>query len=225
MIDFDEMITNYLKRESYPKQKGRYYPSQIGSCMRKAWYSYISPVETDAELVKIFEVGNMMHEFIVRVIESDKNPHIHMLKNEFPFRHEIEDFVISGRIDDLILLKSENKKVLVEVKTTANINFITEPLTSNVMQLQLYLHFFSVDDGLLVYIDKRDMKCKSFEVKYNVDEALKILERFKMLHKKIVTNTVPEPEARSDEKTIWICKKCEYREKCYEETPANQKWL
>ncbi len=222
MINFDEMISNYLKRAPSQKQEGRYYPSQIGTCIRKVWYSYKFPVETSAELAKVFEVGNMMHDFIVKVIQSEKNPHIELLKSEFPFREEMEDFVISGRIDDLVLIKENSKKVLVEVKSTASIDMIKEPIESNVMQLQLYMHFFGIDDGLLLYIDKRDMRCKSFEIKYNVDNALSILKRFSKLHKHLAENKLPEAEARTTEKTLWLCKRCEYKEKCYADTPEKE---
>lgn len=219
MINFDEMIDNYLRRPASQKQEGRYYPSQIGSCMRKTWYSYKFPTETKPETSKIFEVGNMMHDFIVKVLKSDKNSQIELLKSEFPFVQEIDDFIISGRIDDLILVKKENKKILVEVKSSSSVDFVKEPSEGYVMQLQLYLHFFGVDDGLILYLDKRNMKCKSFEIKYDVDFAISVIKRFASLHNYIIRNETPEPEARKKENLSWMCKSCEYREKCFIDTP------
>ncbi|MBI3190501.1 hypothetical protein HYZ41_02235 [archaeon] len=103
MIDFDHMIDNYLKKEHRPKGMGRYYPSEIGLCMRKTWYSYKFPQETQPDLIKVFEVGNIMHDFVVQVLKSEKNPEVELIKSEFPFHHQVDDFVISGRIDNLIL--------------------------------------------------------------------------------------------------------------------------
>jgi len=221
MIDFNELVGNYLSRTSSPRQVGRYYPSQIGSCLRKVWYSYLYPVETSAELTRVFELGNMLHEFIVRVIQSDKNPTVELLESEFPFRCEIDDFTISGRIDDLVLVKADSKKVLVEVKSTSNSDYVTEPHASHAMQLQLYLHFFGIDDGLVVYIDKRNMQCKNFAIRYDVEQTLAAFERFRTLHGHLTHKSVPEAEARSSEKTIWQCTKCEYRDRCYQDTPSS----
>ncbi len=225
MIDFNKMVDNYLKRENRPKTIGRYYPSEIGTCMRKVWYSYKFPQETQPELTKIFEMGNIMHDFVVKVLKSDKNPEVDLLKSEFPFQHNIDDFLVSGRIDNLILVKLNNKEVLVEVKSTGNTDFIEDAAPHNIVQLQLYMHLLDVHDGILLYIDKRNMNSKVFTIRYNKEGAEKIIDRFRKLHGHLNADTIPEPEARSDRKTMWMCRFCEHREKCYKETPRDSKWM
>lgn len=225
MIDFDRMVDNYLKREMRPKGIGRYFPSEIGMCMRKTWYSYMFPQEIQPDLQKVFEVGNIMHDFVVDVLKSEKNPEVELLKSEFPFHHEIEDFTVAGRIDNLILLKMHGKEVLVEVKSTASIDFIEEAAPHNIVQLQLYMHFLGVHDGVLLYIDKRNLKSKVFTIHYNEKAAQMIIDRFRKLHESLKESKITEPEARSDRKTLWMCRYCEYRAKCYEETPKSEKWM
>ncbi len=225
MIDFNKMIDNHLKKEHKPKGIGRYYPSEIGMCMRKVWYSYKSPQDIEPDLLKVFEVGNIMHDFVVEVLKSEKNPDVELLKSEFPFHHELDDFVISGRIDNLILVKLENRNVLVEVKSTGNIDFIEEAAPHNIVQLQLYMHALNVHDGILLYIDKRNLKSKVFQIPYIREEAEKILDRFRKLHSHILANSMPEPEARGSVKTMWMCRFCEYRDRCYTEMPRTGKWL
>ncbi|MBI2075896.1 MAG: PD-(D/E)XK nuclease family protein [Candidatus Aenigmarchaeota archaeon] len=224
MIDFNEMIDNHLKKENRPKGTGRYYPSEIGMCLRKVWYSYKFPMEIKPDLLKIFEVGNIMHDFVVEVLKSEKNPHVQLLKSEFPFRQDIDDFTISGRIDNLLLVKASGKEILVEVKSTTDISFVREAAPHNVVQLQLYMHALGVHNGILLYIDKKNLQSKVFDVPYKKEEAEKIIERFRELHKGIVSDTIPEPEARSSSKTLWMCRYCEYKDKCYTETPASNKW-
>src|SRR3989337_1930842 len=51
MIDFNRLIDQFLHRELKPKEIGRYYPSEIGMCMRKLWYSYKFPKEVEADLI------------------------------------------------------------------------------------------------------------------------------------------------------------------------------
>jgi CRISPR/Cas system-associated exonuclease Cas4 (RecB family) len=225
MIDFNAMIDNHLKREHRPKGIGRYYPSEIGMCMRKTFYSYKFPTEIKPDLVKIFEVGNILHDFVVDVLKSEKTPGIKLLKSEFPFEEKINDFTISGRIDDLILLELSGKEVLVEVKSTGNIDFVREAMHHNVMQLQLYMHLLKIHNGVVLYIDKRNLQSKVFSISYDENEAKKILDRFKALHTSLTKDYLPDPEARASREGVWMCKYCEYREKCYEENPTSTRWL
>lgn len=225
MIDFNAMIDNHLKREHKTKGIGRYYPSEIGMCLRKTWYSYKFPMEMKPDLLKIFEVGNIMHDFVVHVLKSEKNPHVQLLKSEFPFQETIDDFTISGRIDNLLLIKASGKEILVEVKSTGDIGFVREAAPHNVVQLQLYMHLVGVHNGILLYIDKKNLQSKVFVVDYKKEEAEKILERFKLLHGALTEDKMPEPEARSASKTLWMCRFCEYRDKCYAETPKSANWM
>jgi CRISPR/Cas system-associated exonuclease Cas4 (RecB family) len=229
MIDFNHMIDDFLEREQRQKTIGRYYPSEIGTCIRKVWYSYKFPTEIEPRLIRIFEVGNIMHDFVVKVLQSEKVPEVDLIQSEFPFKEAIEDFIISGRIDNLILIKSSGKNVLVEVKSTGNIDYINEAKSENISQLQLYMHYlkskWKISDGILLYVNKNDLTSKVFTVKYDEKEALKIINRFKALHKMLVNNITPKPEARENKKTIWMCNFCEYREKCYKETPSSPEFL
>ncbi len=225
MIDFNSMMDNYLHRESFPKQIGRYYPSEIGTCMRKVWYSYKFPSEVEPELLKIFEVGNIMHDLVVKVLSSEKNPDIMLVSAELPFKKEVDDFLISGRIDNIILVKASGKNVLIEVKSTGAVDFVNEPAPHNAMQLQLYMHVMNIHDGILLYLDKKNLKSKVFRVEYSEAEAEKILNRFRALHKLLKMDAMPDPEARSSKAEIWMCRNCEHREKCYKETPSSARWL
>jgi len=220
MIDFNEMVDNHVRRESRPKTIGRYYPSEIGMCIRKVWYSYREPKDIEPRLLKIFSLGNMIHDYVVEVLKSEKNPHVELLKSEFPFKETIEDFTISGRIDNLVLVKADNTNLLIEVKSTADLSYIVDPSPHNIDQLQLYMHFTGIPDGILLYVDKRNMNSKVFYISYSKEHAEKIIEKFKKLHMCLTKQIVPEPESRMSVHKKWMCRNCEYKEKCYKETPA-----
>jgi len=218
-IDFDKVIDAHLKRENRPKGVGRYYPSEVGSCLRKVWYSYMFPSEVEPDLVKIFEIGNIVHDFIVKVLKSEKSPDVKLLKSEFPFKVNVDDFVISGRVDNLILVQSSGEVFLVEVKSTKDLKYVKEAAPHNIVQLQLYMHFTGVHKGLLLYVDKGNLKTRSFEIPYSEAEVNKILDRFRALHKSLKDDKLPEAEARSHEEINWMCKYCEYRDRCEKDTP------
>jgi CRISPR/Cas system-associated exonuclease Cas4 (RecB family) len=214
MIDFDKLVDGHIAREHRPKQVGRYYPSEVGSCLRKLWYSYKYPLEVDSDLLKIFEAGNIIHGFVVEVLKSEKNKDVELLKSEMPFKIEAEDFVVSGRVDDLVLVKSSGKNVLIEVKSTKDLSFVNKPHTNHVMQLMFYMEATGVHNGVILYIDKNDLKSKVFEVEFDVHKAAEIFDRFKFLHEHLKKDDIPEAEVKEVEDMKWMCKFCEYKDKC-----------
>lgn len=213
MVDFDKLIDNHLARGVSFKKIGRYYPSEIGSCLRKVWYSYKDPQPVDTPLIRIFQAGNMLHTFIEEVIKSKKNPEITLLQSEMPIKFEHDDFLISGRIDNLVLVKIENKKVLVEVKSCKYLP--KEFKKEHEMQLQLYLGAVGVKNGLLLYVQKDNLQTVSFEIKHNSEKTQKILERFSLLHFSLIQNRIPTAEARHNPEQAWMCDYCGWKEKCW----------
>jgi len=212
MVDFNELIDKHLKRESRPKSIGRYYPSEIGGCIRKTWFSYRLPKETDKSTTKVFKAGEMLHEFISEVIKSEKNPEIEFVNSEIPVKIETKEFIISGRIDDLMLVKLDGKQYLVEVKSCKFLP--NEAKEDNVMQLQLYMHATGIHDGILLYIKKDDLQTLSFELKYDKDAVKDILERFDVLHKTLTSQKIPDAEAKINLQKQWMCQYCLWQQEC-----------
>jgi len=214
MIDFDALIDKHVTRESRPKSIGRYYPSEIGNCIRKVWYTYNYPLEVDPGLRRIFHLGDILHDFVVEVLQSDKNKEIELLSAEMPFKVEMENFVISGRVDDLLLVKSDSTKMLVEVKSSQNVKRIRKPMENHKTQLQFYMYGMHVSNGVLLYIDKVNLETKSFAVKFSPKRNRQILNKFRALHKHLTNKTLPAPEAKRSNGMDWMCRYCEYRDKC-----------
>jgi CRISPR/Cas system-associated exonuclease Cas4 (RecB family) len=154
----------------------------------------------------------MLHDFITEVIKSEKNQDVELLKSEMPLFLKQKDFVISGRIDNLILLKIDNRQVLVEVKSAKYLP--EEPKPENIMQLQFYMYATKVWDGLLVYIQKDNLQTISFPIRCRKETAHRILQRFETLHNHLTNNTLPEPEAKFSRKKSWACNYCDWREEC-----------
>ena len=214
MIDFNNLITRYLKRASRQKQIGRYYPSEAGGCMRKMWFSYLLPRETEAGLIKVFEVGNMLHEFVVKVLQSEKNPEVELIDSELPLKLEINGVLLSGRIDDVVLIKLSGKKVLVEVKSTGFLRYVEEPSEANVMQLQLYMRMSGIKDGIILYVEKNTLQSRWFNIEYSEKEAERAIKRLNLLHESLIKKSMPEAEAKTDKKKEWMCRGCPYRDEC-----------
>ena len=215
IIDFDKLIEAHLKRERKPKEIGRYYPSEIGSCIRKVWYSYKYPMEIEPDRLKIFEIGNILHDFIIQVFKSEKNvDSINFLESELPFKMDLKDFIISGRLDDVLIAKEDNRKMIIEVKSIKDIRIALTPNKTHVMQLQLYMHATGIHSGIILYVDKMNLKTKAFEIPYEEKHSLDILKRFRTLDELLKKDVLPIDEAKQSKDTIWMCNMCEYRAKC-----------
>lgn len=215
IIDFDKLIENHLKRERKPKEIGRYYPSEIGSCIRKVWYSYKRPMEAEPDRLKLFEIGNILHNFIMEVFKSEKNvDSIKFIDSELPLKLSQKDFTISGRLDDIVIAKEDDQKKLIEVKSIKDVRLLDAPNKHHVMQLQLYMHVTGIHDGIILYIDKTNLKTKAFDISYDEMHSLDILKRFSNLHELLKKDVLPIDEAKQSKETIWMCNMCEYRAKC-----------
>jgi len=224
MIDFDQMIDNYLFRESKPKTVGRYYPSEIGSCLRKMWYTYKVPKEIEPQLKRIFEAGNIVHGFVVDVLKSEKNPHVELLKTEEPFQMKVDDFIISGRIDDIILLKQNGETILVEAKSAKTVEYTREPSPAYLMQLQLYMHHTGIHKGIILYIEKSTLKSKVFNVNYDENIAKDAIERFKKIDECLKQEKIPQAESKHRHGWGWMCGYCQYKEECDKAGKEERKW-
>ncbi|MCD6590632.1 MAG: PD-(D/E)XK nuclease family protein [Candidatus Aenigmarchaeota archaeon] len=214
MINFEKLIDEHLRRELKEKKVGVYYPSEIGSCIRKVWFTYKKPKEPDKDKIKIFQVGLMLHDFIADVLRSEKTQQVRLVDSEVPFRLVLPNFTISGRVDDIMIVEANGKKILVEVKSTKSLKMINEPQDAHVKQLQMYMHALKIPNGMIVYIEKSSLKTIEFEVEYDKEQVKDIMKRFETLHDHLVMNKIPEPEAKLNPNKNWMCKYCEYREEC-----------
>ena len=86
--------------------------------------------------------------------------------------------IISGRADAILCIGNEN--YVLDIKSINSMIFrkMQEPKEENVYQIQLYLHFFNIKKGILLYIDKDQQEMKEFFIDY--DEALckSLLDKF-----------------------------------------------
>ncbi|MBS3074651.1 PD-(D/E)XK nuclease family protein [Candidatus Pacearchaeota archaeon] len=214
MIDFNELIDNYLQREVFPRSVGRYWPSEAGGCLRKTWFTFRIPKEVEKPLSRIFEMGNRVHDLIADVIQSEKNKHVKLIDRELPVKIQRPEYIVSGKIDDLILVVVDGTKHLVEVKSVKYLP--GEPRSEHLMQLQLYMHSTEVHNGIMLYVKKDDFQIKQFEVNYDEKSVRDILARFDKLHKHLVEDKIPGPEAKLIEEKNWMCSFCPYVKECDE---------
>jgi CRISPR-associated exonuclease Cas4 len=226
-ILFTELILKYLKSQKKDRIIGKYYPSELPWCLRKIYYDYTIGKDKDLESKLVMVSGTLMHSFISDVLKYAKSEGINV-QSEVEYEYEIplEDvkvagslkkpaggvfsIVISGRADNIILLKSSNSEdtYVVEVKSKSKLP--DEPRVEHIMQLNFYLHFNPGAKGYLLYITRDGFNMRAFEVNYNEELFKKLVDRAIILHNHIINNTLPDAEYWHGE-----CLKCPYRNICF----------
>ena len=211
MIDvlFTELIMKYLKSQKKDRIIGKYYPSELPWCLRKIYYDYTIGKDKDLESKLVMVSGTLMHSFISDVLKFAKSEGIDA-QSEVEYEYEKDGVVISGRADNVILLKSENDNntYVVEVKSKSKLP--DEPRIEHIMQLNFYLHFNQDAKGYLLYITRDGFNMRAFEVNYNEELFKKLVDRAVILHNHIINNTLPDAEYWHGE-----CLKCPYRNICF----------
>ncbi|EFD92860.1 MAG: hypothetical protein BJBARM5_0363 [Candidatus Parvarchaeum acidophilus ARMAN-5] len=214
-VDIGAVIDEYLEEESRPKKIGVYYPSEIGMCIRRSYYSYFISKPTETKALRIFALGNNVHEFIAKALKDSEKFAVAEEEKPIKIEYKGEDtnFAIYGRIDDYVETK-EGKKIIIEAKSTGDINKVTEADPKHKMQISLYLAAQPADYGLLVYADKKNLEIKQFKVEYNKEEHEKVMQRFKDLDYHLRNKILPPAEYYFDNNKVWECKYCPYYQEC-----------
>lgn len=215
-IDIGGVIDEYLKTDERPRTVGVYFPSEIGSCIRRSYYSYTNPKPFESSALRIFALGNNLHSFIASALKASKE--FSLVEEEKPIKIEYttEDvrFKIYGRIDDYVITKNGGKKIIIEAKTVSEITKVTEPELKHIMQVMLYLNAEEADYGMLVYADKKNLTIRQFKVDYDYKMYEKVMTRFKDLDFYLKKKKLPPAEYYFDDKKVWECKYCPYFEMC-----------
>jgi hypothetical protein len=98
-----------------------------------------------------------------------------------------------------------------------NFEKLKEPHLDHYWQVQLYLHFFNIEKGILLYVNKDTQEIKEFIFDYEEKVARECLDQFEKLKTKIEANIIPD--RLSDYPKNWQCQKegkisCPYFEIC-----------
>ena len=196
----------YLDRER-DREQHHFYITDAGKCSRAIFFKFknVPREKMTPQVLRMFDHGdyiqmqilsNLFSLGIVRASEIKIPP----------------QKLISGRADAIITLN--NDLYVVDFKSMNSLVFknLTEPKEENVNQIQLYLHYFKIPKGILLYIDKDRLELKEFLVEYNPAIAKKLLKDLEDLKTKIDSNNVPDriPEYPDH----WQCQYCQFREIC-----------
>ena len=202
-----EIIDKFYLDHQTEREQTHLYISDAGKCPRQIFFKFKkAPREKmDARILRIFEHGEYMHRNIFNILYRLRIG----ITTEVPIPPQE---LISGRADAILCINSEN--YVLDIKSMNSMIFrnLTEPKKDNVAQLQLYLHYFNIKKGLLLYIDKDKQEMKEFIVDYDENLVQRLLQGFETLKQKIESNVIPPKLA--DYSSNWQCQYCQFRDVC-----------
>lgn len=212
MADFQELVANHLTKPLCGKRLGQYHPSEVSSCLRKTWFSHKIKKQEDSRLRALFESSSMLQKFIINVLKSDPTLDIEVLKPEVHVRIEEKDFIISGKVDSLIIAEINKYKTLIDVKSVRLLP--QQARKSHIAQMQIYMHGTGVKSGTILYTHKDTLETAQFDVDYDKDKAANIINRFRKLHRFLAFNQIPPAEAKLEKNAENVCESCPYEAEC-----------
>ena len=202
-----ELIDQFYMDGFYDRDRGdKFYITDAGKCPRAIYFKFkkYPRKEPEARILRIFDHGDYTHMRIMSVLFSLGI--VRAAEIKIPPQE-----IISGRADAIIGF--EGKPYVLEIKSSSRYKFekLQEPDPDHLKQLQLYLHYFKIPQGIIIYEDKDTQDLKEFVIEYDPELVEKTLKEFETLQEMIKTNTIP-PIPKDIE--LWRCQYCEYREEC-----------
>ncbi|MBI4358989.1 MAG: PD-(D/E)XK nuclease family protein [Candidatus Nealsonbacteria bacterium] len=208
----------YLDREKgKEREQTRFYVTDAGKCARAVFFKFKKAPrgEMEARVLRMFEHGDYIHRLILSTLFSLGL--VRASEINVPTQQ-----IISGRAD--AILTWENELYVLDIKSINSFLFknLLQPKEENLDQIQLYLHFFNIQKGILLYVNKDTQELKEFVVISDRARAEKLLQDLQALKTKIDGNVIPARLA--DFPSNKECQFCQFREICGQASANEMSW-
>jgi len=214
-----ELIDQFYLDRQKDKEQHHFYITDAGKCGRSLFFKFKNAPreEMKAHILRLFDHGNHIHQLIMKPLLSTRDVHVVASEVNIPPQE-----IINGRADAIV---SDGKDLFVlDIKSMNSMIFdrLEDPKEENVNQIQLYLHYFRIPKGILLYVNKNTLELKEFVVEYSKGRAVALLENLKEIKKKTDSNIIPG--RLPDYPDNWQCKYCQFKEICGMAGGGNINW-
>jgi len=208
----------YLSREK-DRDQHHFYITDAGRCPRSLFFKFKkAPREAmEAKILRMFDHGDYIHQLIMKPLFGMREINVVASEVNIPPQE-----LISGRADAIL---SDGKDLYVlDIKSMNSMVFrnLKEPKEENMDQIQLYLHYFKVQKGILLYVNKDTQELKEFEVAYDKNRAEVLLRGLSGIKIKIDANIIPDRILGYPDD--WQCRYCQFKEICIMAGVGEIKW-
>ena len=204
-----ELIDKFYLDKQKDREQQHFYITDAGKCPRAIFFKFknVPKKKMEARILRMFDHGDYIHQLIMRPLLSIKEIHIVASEVAIPPQE-----LISGRADAII---SDSKEMyLLDIKSMNSMVFknLEQAKEENIDQIQLYLHYFKISKGILLYVNKDTQELKEFVVSYDKSRAQALLDDLNQLKIKIDSNILPDRIL--DYSNNWQCQYCQFKEIC-----------
>jgi CRISPR/Cas system-associated exonuclease Cas4 (RecB family) len=214
-----ELIDKFYIERQKDREQSRFYITDAGKCPRAIFFKFKNVPRKDmqANILRMFHHGDYIHQLIMSALLGARDIHVVASEINIPPQE-----IISGRADAIL---SDGKEMFVlDIKSMNSMLFrnLAEPKDENVNQIQLYLHYFKIPKGILLYVNKDTQELKEFVVEYSKDHADSLIKNLDKLKSQIDENLVPSrlPSYSAD----WQCRYCQFKDICKKGEDGQMQW-
>jgi len=214
-----ELIDKFYLDRQKDKEQAHFYITDAGRCGRAVFFKFKNAPRREIEpnVLRLFDHGDYIHQLIMKPLLSIREIHVVASEIKIPPQE-----LVSGRADAII---SDGKDLYVlDIKSMNSLIFrnLTEAKEENINQVLLYLHYFKIPRGILLYVNKDNQELKEFVVNYDKKRVLLLLDGLSKLKNKIEKNIIPDRLA--DYPDNWQCQYCQFKAICALANGGKLKW-
>ncbi|OGZ20369.1 MAG: hypothetical protein A2654_01890 [Candidatus Nealsonbacteria bacterium RIFCSPHIGHO2_01_FULL_43_31] len=202
-----ELIDQFYLDKEKDREQNHFYITDAGKCARAVFFKFknMPREKMEARMLRLFDHGDYIQMQILNSLFSLGI--VRASEVQIP-----PQGLVSGRADAIVTLN--NELYVVDFKSMNSMLFrkLEAPKEENVNQIQLYMHYFGIPKGILLYMSKDTSELKDFLVQYNADLVQGLIKGLENLDQKIKTNIVPEQ--LPDFPRNWQCTYCSFRDIC-----------
>ena len=202
-----ELIDKFYLDRQKDREQHHFYITDAGKCGRAIFFKFknVPRKKMEARVLRMFDHGDYIQMQILSILLSlgiVRASEVNIPPQE----------LVSGRADAICTLG--NELYVADFKSMNSMVFknLQEAKAENVNQLQLYLHFFKIPKGILLYVNKDTLELKEFLVNYNPTLAQALLKDLAILKSKLNANIIPQRLPEYPEN--WQCQYCQFKEIC-----------
>jgi len=157
-----DLIDQYYADRQKNRDQQHFYITDAGRCPRAIFFKFknVPRAEMDPRILRLFDHGDYVQMHILSTLFSLGLVRASEIK--IPPQE-----IISGRADAIVTLN--NELYVVDFKSMNSMIFkgLEAPKEENVNQLQLYMHYFKIPKGILLYVSKDTLDLKEFVIEYD----------------------------------------------------------
>lgn len=201
-----DRLDQYFQREERSRPRDYFYVSEVGKCPRQIYYSIkgFPRPPLDGLTARKLAVGDDAHKRLAQALFGMGV----VVAAEAPIP---PGRLFHGRCDVIVSL--DGKNYVVEVKTAHPYSFdqmSSGPRRDHYLQLQLYLHYFEIPQGIVLAENKATQELKEFVVPLDRAEVKRVIGDFERLHRTIFVEGQLPPLPGREEKRDWEFDQCRY---------------